>query len=61
MFNWIQLWGVPGTFPLVPDAGNLVGAPLLVTFGRVKRRTIFHRNCSRPGFDHFSLDSSTSF
>ena len=61
MFNWIQFWRVPGTFLLVPDAGNLVCAPVLVTFGRVKRRTIFHKNCFRPGFDYFSLDPSTSF
>ena len=61
MFNWIQLWRVPGTFLFVPDAENLVWAPLLVTFGRGRRRTIFHKNCFRPGFDHFSLDPSTSF
>ena len=61
MFNWIQLWIVPGTFSFAPDAKNLVCAPLLVTFGRVKRRTIFHKNYFRPGFDHFYLDPSTSF
>ena len=61
MFNWIQVWRVPGTFLFVPDAGNLVCASVLVTFGRVKRRTIFHKNCFRPAFDHFPLDLSASF
>ena len=61
MFNWIQLWRVPRTFLFVPDAGNLVCAPVLMTFGRVKRRAIFHKKCLRPGFDYFSFDPSTSF
>ena len=32
MFNWIQVRRVPGTFIFVPEAGNLVCAPVLLTF-----------------------------
>ena len=61
MFSCVQVWRVPGTFIFVPEAGNLVCAAVLVTFGRVRRRTIFHKNCIRPGLDHVSHDHSTSF
>ena len=61
MLNWIQVWRVPGTFSFAPEAGNLVCVQILVTFGGVRRCTILHKNCFRPGFHHFSLDQGTGF